>query len=323
MKLTDLKKKTADKQAEELRRMLTEAYKAVPAGKREELDRVLFPEENAEDLTEKVIQQAEYFVECVDENLYFRPNRVVSAKERSNWRFTAGKLIRELTAVKAEDPLYQEASLALAKIYGALLSGHVWHKFASDRPFDSLRIDRKQLLYTIAERLLSGNVTKECFLLLLDQLAKNFVWENHLMYILSKCVEGREEKLATAAWASERMKGKPVAKGWDVITDPRKGYLVYCVFAYAQAGEMEKAYTLYMNDPAESDKGKTAKYQGLMQIVVFSMDREDMQNAYEAFLRLGKKQKLKVSERTHGDYLERAGLLSGEETEGLTFPDTP
>ena len=50
MKLTELKKKTADKQAEELRRMLTEAYKAVPAGKREELDRVLFPEENAEDL---------------------------------------------------------------------------------------------------------------------------------------------------------------------------------------------------------------------------------------------------------------------------------
>ncbi|WP_143018851.1 hypothetical protein [Natribacillus halophilus] len=82
------------------------------------------------------------FIDNAYKQNYVAPNQIIPKKQRSQWRFTAKRLVEQLTVLAAQ-PQHAKASTAyLEKMYKLLCyaSGH--YVFASSEPFHTIKISQ-------------------------------------------------------------------------------------------------------------------------------------------------------------------------------------
>lgn len=164
MKVSELREKIKQRDQRELQDLLVEMYKLIPKAVKEEkeVDRLI---DNPSDfkaghkkvqatpqtidfiaLEKEVIQ----FLENAYAQNYIAPNRIVMKKERANWRFTAKRLVDQVT-VLLNEPQYEVACIALLeKLYELFCyaSGH--YVFASEVPFETLKMSQVTFYETVA-----------------------------------------------------------------------------------------------------------------------------------------------------------------------------
>ncbi|MBY7143064.1 hypothetical protein KFZ56_08345 [Virgibacillus sp. NKC19-3] len=160
MKVNELRAKTDNMKKDELQVLVAEMYKQIPKKVREEkqIDTLIdnpqvFKQEKKKGKQAKekpdfasVEDEAKTFMENAWEQNYFAPNREIPKKERSKWRFTAKRLVDQITELGREPEYRMECIHLLEELYRLFTyaSGHV--VFSSDEPFYTMRIPQLDFL---------------------------------------------------------------------------------------------------------------------------------------------------------------------------------
>ena len=149
MKVDELRSILKDYSADDVRKVLVAVYKAIPKKVKEErgIDALINnpnPPKNAaasktrqkpaEVDPDLVVFDTQDFVSNAEDQNYFAPNRMVPKKKRSNWRFEAKGLYRNLLlamASTAEPPLLRDAADTLESLYRVLCRGCAYHLLGS------------------------------------------------------------------------------------------------------------------------------------------------------------------------------------------------
>ena len=78
------------------------------------------------------------FLSHVDANYYWEPNRVVPKAQRSKWRFTVMRFLKQLDAIPAEDENAEAAAHLYLEIYNRLTYGCGYYIFPTEDPFRAI-----------------------------------------------------------------------------------------------------------------------------------------------------------------------------------------
>ena len=134
---------------EDIVKLYTQTYRRVPKAAKEELDLVIRngmgsgtaavqkKKDERRDIRE-LEQEIDIFIERATEGLYYYANRTVSKKERSNWRFTVKRMIKELMSYTPEDIEYDKSNVLLCHIYDILGRAAGFYTFASQDPYHTV-----------------------------------------------------------------------------------------------------------------------------------------------------------------------------------------
>ncbi|MCJ7841282.1 hypothetical protein MUB24_10290 [Lederbergia sp. NSJ-179] len=158
MKVNELREVMKNRKKDELQQLVVEMYKAIPKKMREEkeIDQLISDPQAFKKKKTKQKQQlpnfdviereTEAFIENARAQNYVAPNRVISKKERSNWRFTAKRLVEQITAISHQPEHRKACASLLEELYKLFCyaSGH--YVFASDEPFYTIKIPREDFL---------------------------------------------------------------------------------------------------------------------------------------------------------------------------------
>ena len=95
MKVNELREITKKYNETEKEKIIVELYKRIPKNIKEDYNiddfitnlNVKIEKENTEITIERLEKEVKYFLECAYDDLYARPNKIVSKNERSKWRF--------------------------------------------------------------------------------------------------------------------------------------------------------------------------------------------------------------------------------------------
>ncbi|GGJ91380.1 hypothetical protein GCM10007063_12540 [Lentibacillus kapialis] len=154
MKVAEVREKLKSRKKDELQKLIVEMYKQFPKKVREtkEIDNLIDNPDlfkTRKQNSKKAVQMpdllsVEYKVKRFLENAraqnYIAPNRVIPKKERSNWRFTAKRLVDQLTVLSGQSEHVKACAYYLEEIYKLFCyaSGH--YVFASQEPFHTIRL---------------------------------------------------------------------------------------------------------------------------------------------------------------------------------------
>src|SRR5699024_2765837 len=93
-----------------------------------------------------VEHEVKAFIENAYAQNYFAPNRIVPKKERSNWRFTAKRLVNQVTELSGEERYAAACASLMVELYALSSYASDHYVFASGEPFDTIKIDQPTFL---------------------------------------------------------------------------------------------------------------------------------------------------------------------------------
>ncbi|RWR04475.1 hypothetical protein QNH23_10200 [Siminovitchia fortis] len=159
MKVSELREKIRSSTKDELQQIIVEMYKQIPKKMREEkeIDRLIEnpdafkkrkntqrPMENLD--FHSIEKETRWFIQNAYEQNYVAPNRLIPKKDRANWRFTAKRLVEQVSSFANHPEHGKTCAALLEELYRLFVyaSGH--YVFASEEPFDTLRIPQVDFL---------------------------------------------------------------------------------------------------------------------------------------------------------------------------------
>ena len=168
MLVKELRDVTKNYNEKELNDIIVELYKRIPKSIKEEynIDNYLINLKDAkkikkeeepisfENLTKEII----YFIECVDNDLYAYPNKIINKNERSKWRFKVKKFYKELNKYPANTKEGLQATTLLIQLFKRLSYGC---KFNSWNTFRAIGMGQSMYYDNIVKRLFANSISKE------------------------------------------------------------------------------------------------------------------------------------------------------------------
>ena len=169
MKVDELRKIIKDYSIENKDKIIIELYKKIPKSVKEDynIDKYIqninlkIDKVHEKESFEELQKEIEYFLDCVWDNLYCQPNRIISKDERSKWRFKVKKFYKKLNDVKVNTDNGKKATELLSEIYKTLSYGSNYLLFSSWNTFGSIQVAQSDFLRNIVDRKLCEGVTKE------------------------------------------------------------------------------------------------------------------------------------------------------------------
>ncbi len=162
--LRDVIKKYDEK---DLNDIIVELYKRIPKKVKEEyeIDNYLINLKDAKKIKkeeesisfEYLTKMVNYFLECVDNDLYAYPNKIINKKERSKWRFKVKKFYKELNKYPANTKEGLEATTLLIQLFKRLSYGCMYLKFSNWNTFGAIGIDQSMYYDNIIKRLFTNS----------------------------------------------------------------------------------------------------------------------------------------------------------------------
>ena len=161
MLVSELKKELAKYDRKDVEKIVIELYKRIPKNKKEEYQIDDFIK-NAQEKTKSVVKNVTigelqkeiiYFLDCVDNEYYVIPNKVVPKKERSTWRFKVKRFYKELIKY---DPVTIEGVLAtdlLIQIYKRISIGSNRLLFSNWETFRAIGIEQVDFFEVLLNRI--------------------------------------------------------------------------------------------------------------------------------------------------------------------------
>lgn len=172
MKIQEFRDKIKQCKREDLEQIAAELYKYLPKSKKEEADPLIEDiisgkaKENKKkqnvlmdfDTLKKEINK---FIENVDNDLYIKPNRIVSKDQRSKWRFEVKHFVKQLNAVPVDGENGVESAKLLRELYKRLAYGCGYYIFSTDDPFRSVGIRQPDFYEMLIKRTFATGFTDE------------------------------------------------------------------------------------------------------------------------------------------------------------------
>lgn len=168
MLVNDIRKVIDKYDKEELKEIIIELYKRIPKTKREDynIDDYIINMNKTKNNSNNIpfgeySKEINYFIECVNNGYYVSPNKIISKKERSNWRFKVKKYYKELNAILPNAEHGDEATDLLIEIFKILSIGSCTLLFTNWETFRALGVSQSDYYDTIVKRILSKGYTKD------------------------------------------------------------------------------------------------------------------------------------------------------------------
>ena len=99
------------------------------------------------------------FLSHVDANYYWEPNRVVPKAQRSKWRFTVMRFLKQLDAIPADNENADAAARLYLEIYNRLAYGCGYYIFPTEDPFRAIGRRQGDFYPVMAARYFSTGFT--------------------------------------------------------------------------------------------------------------------------------------------------------------------
>lgn len=169
MLVNELKQELKDYNKKDLEKIIIELYKRVPKKIKEEyniddyIKNICLNEKvvKKEFPFDQLVKEIEYFIQCVDSDLYVAPNKIISKKERSNWRFKVKRYYKELNKINPETKDGLIATDLLIKLFIRLSYGETTLLFINWNTFRAISVEQSTFYDTIVKRILATGYTKE------------------------------------------------------------------------------------------------------------------------------------------------------------------
>ena len=273
MKVSELREKIKYREKEELQALVVEMYKLIPKGVKEDkgidalidnptLFKAMHKKAQAEPQNidfNQLDKEITQFIQYAEAQYYIAPNRIVPKKERSNWRFTAKRLVDQVTTLSSQPEYEKECTALLEKLYVLFCyaSGH--YVFASEEPFETLKIPQESFFKRVA--LLKKQTEepekwiREMLLLIIDNGLDYVTTSNVLMETLSELLTNAPLKERTVQICKDLIKerkhklaGAHASKQRNFIyrEEEKIEKLIVMIFINQSAlGEYEEAVNYY------------------------------------------------------------------------------
>lgn len=169
MLVNELKKEIEKYDKNELKKIIVELYKRIPKNKKEDYSIDEFIKDikinnkstKKEVLFENLQKEIIYFLQLVDNDYYATPNKIVSKKERSAWRFKVKRYYKELNNILPNSENGNSATILLIEIFRRLSIGSNRLLFINWETFRALGVSQAEYYDTIMKRILYNGYTKE------------------------------------------------------------------------------------------------------------------------------------------------------------------
>ena len=169
MLVSELRKEIEKYDKNELKNIIVELYKRIPKNKKEDynIDEFIKDVKKSKTNTKKEVlfedlqKEVIYFLQLVDNHYYAIPNKIVSKKERSSWRFKVKRYYKELNNILPNAKDGNRATILLIEIFKRLSIGSNRLLFINWDTFRALGVSQGEYYDVIMKRILYNGYTKE------------------------------------------------------------------------------------------------------------------------------------------------------------------
>lgn len=170
MLVSELKEEIKKYNQKDLENIIVELYKRIPKNKKEDynIDDFIKNVDNKQKINskkefnfEELEKEIKYFLSCVDNEYYVVPNKIVSKKERSSWRFKVKRYYKELSNIIPNSDNGAQATMLLIEIFKRLSIGSNRLLFINWETFRALGVSQSDYYDNILKRILYNGYTKE------------------------------------------------------------------------------------------------------------------------------------------------------------------
>ena len=196
MKVGELREKLSKMTVEEITKLTVEFYKLVPKAKKEDfkIDELINNPKKKKakkkvpqmDIYDVEFEVSEFIADARDMN-YIRPNRIVSKKDRANWRFKVKKWYKELLNTKREEQDLEFQADTLVKLYKLLCESCAYTYFSAYDTFESIGITQvdffKSILILLIEAKGKKSIIDEGINLVVNNELNRYTLYSELMVV--------------------------------------------------------------------------------------------------------------------------------------------
>ena len=202
MKVGELREKLAKKSQGELIKLASEFYKLIPKEKKEDYDvdgmvnnQEVKGAKKVKDSKNLSIIELEHeiveFIKNAKDQLYLYPNKQVSKKERSTWRFKVKKWYKELINLKRQDANGEKQLELLSNLYELLCESCNYQYFSAYDTFESIKIDQDDFYKSVLELIKAvkgkkGLIEKGVDLILNNPLNRYTLYSGLMMVLIEE-----------------------------------------------------------------------------------------------------------------------------------------
>lgn len=272
MLVSELKKQIENYEKKDLEKIIIELYKRIPKNKKEDYNIDYFIQNvNVSVKTEKkeidfddLRSEINYFLECVDDGLYGSPNKIISKKERSSYRFKVKRYYKELLNILPLTSKGEVATILLIELYKRLSIGSNTLLFTNWDTFRALGEPQRIYYCKIIERILKEGYTdiniQKCIDLLdipsdpnelsydrfdiLIKFLKNDEDKRLAIELINKKLDTLKEKLQNA---------KDYSKRYD-IEQEIENFVLCATNIYFKLNDVPTGIKYYQKNYIENDK---------------------------------------------------------------------
>ena len=205
MKVNELREAIKKYNEKDQEKIIVELYKRIPKRVKEEygIDDFIINLNNKVEKTGKniTIEQLEkevnYFLECANDDLYVKPNKIIPKSERSKWRFKVKTFYKQLNSFLPETEDGKKATDLLKELFIILSYGTHYLTFSSWNTFGAIQISQSEFLKNITLRKLSNGVTKENLEYCIDLLNVQYdpqEYHSTVLYSFEECLKTTDMK---------------------------------------------------------------------------------------------------------------------------------
>lgn len=254
-------------------KIIIELYKRIPKQIKEDYDIDKFiatlnkekPKEVKTLSIEELEKEINYFVDCAYKGLYSCPNKVISKKERSNWRFKVRNYYKVLNQFLPDTPEGNKATQLLTKIFKVVSLGSCYLTFSNWETFRAIQVSQADFLENIIRRKLEEGINKENIKYCVELLTVEYdPYDYHRIVLITfeQCMKTEEMKQTAIELLKEQVikyqnKALELKKARQSDYKPREyvEYFTECIVdLHFRLGEVDKGITYFHKNYTETTK---------------------------------------------------------------------
>lgn len=200
MKINELRETIKKYNETEREKIIVELYKRIPKSIKEDynIDEYIInlntkiEKENTEITIERLEKEVNFFIECAYNNLYARPNKIISKNDRSKWRFKVKTFYKQLNSFLPTNEEGKKATDLLKELFKILSFGTHYLTFSNWNTFGAIQISQSEFLKNIVARKLSNGVTRENLAYCIDLLNVQYdpqEYHKSVLYSFESCLK--------------------------------------------------------------------------------------------------------------------------------------
>ena len=169
MKVNELREILKNYNETDKEKIIVELYKRIPKNIKEDynideyiknINKKIDNKDNKVSI-EYLEKEVKYFIECGNDDLHVRANRVNPKNERSKWRFKVKTFYKELNSFIPTTEEGRKATDLLGELFEILSFGTNYLTFSSWNTFGAIQVSQSEFLENIVKRKLANGMTRE------------------------------------------------------------------------------------------------------------------------------------------------------------------